>query len=210
MGIRWSGYWVGLGVLASTCVGALAAALGSWYRRELLEQGIRLVADKHYGSAVRVLRRAEALTPGDARAHYYLSLAYAGIGAGPSRRGDAAGGRRPALSGGSRQVPLWRRVADHQRLGKGSARPPDASDASARAAGDRQGNGARVPRRIPTGCWGRDGSADARRTLKPVGTPAWSLDEMNSRGKRKHWHHSIRLIADLSQARRPVALCNDG
>ena len=76
MDTRWTGYWVGLGVLSSTCV----IALGHWYRRALLKEGMRLVAEEHYLPAVRVLRRAVALTSGEARAHYYLGLAYAGIG----------------------------------------------------------------------------------------------------------------------------------
>jgi hypothetical protein len=77
MDTHWSGRWVRLAVVAPGGLVALAAALGHWYRRELLEEGMRLVTQEHRLPAVRVLRRAVALSPGDARAHYYLGLAYA-------------------------------------------------------------------------------------------------------------------------------------
>lgn len=66
-------------LLAAGSVGALAA-VHRWYGRALLDHGLQLVADRHYERAVRVLRRAVAVTPGEPRAHYYLSLAYAGTG----------------------------------------------------------------------------------------------------------------------------------
>ncbi len=59
---------------------AVTAALCRWYRRALLAEGMRLVTEHRCLPAVRVLRRAVALTPGDARAHYYLGVAYVGIG----------------------------------------------------------------------------------------------------------------------------------
>lgn len=62
------------GVVAGT------AALGRWYRRALLDEGRRLVVEHRCLPAVRVLQRAVALAPGDARAHYYLGVAYVGIG----------------------------------------------------------------------------------------------------------------------------------
>jgi Flp pilus assembly protein TadD len=39
-----------------------------------------LVAEEQYVPAIRVLSAIVAEAPGDARAHYYLGLAYAGVG----------------------------------------------------------------------------------------------------------------------------------
>jgi hypothetical protein len=75
---RWPKYSMGI-LLASAGVGALAV-LHRWYARALLSHGMQLVADRHYVRAVRVLRRAVVVTPDEPRAHYYLSLAYAGAG----------------------------------------------------------------------------------------------------------------------------------
>ena len=69
---------VGLGTLAG--VMALAFFLGHWHMRSLDEHGRALVAAKQYVLAVRVLSGVVAEAPGDARAHYYLGLAYAGVG----------------------------------------------------------------------------------------------------------------------------------
>ena len=48
--------------------------------RSLDEDGRALVAAEQYALAVRVLSGVVAEAPGDARAHYYLGLAYAGVG----------------------------------------------------------------------------------------------------------------------------------
>ena len=69
---------LGLGTLAG--VVALAVALGQWHVHSLDEDGRALVAEGRYLPAVRVLLRAVAEAPGDARAHYDLGLAYAGLG----------------------------------------------------------------------------------------------------------------------------------
>ena len=72
--------WVALGVGTLVVMGALAFALGSWNAHSLDEQGRALVAAEEYLPAIRVLSGVVATTPGDARAHYYLGLAYAGVG----------------------------------------------------------------------------------------------------------------------------------
>ena len=72
--------WVAVGLAALASVIALAVALGQWHAYSLDEQGRALVAEGEFLPAVRVLVQAVAQAPGDARAHYYLGLAYAGIG----------------------------------------------------------------------------------------------------------------------------------
>lgn len=74
--LRWGA--LGLATLAGAI--ALALAVGEWRIHSLDEQGRALVAEGQYLSAARVLLQAVAEAPGDARAHYYLGLAYAGIG----------------------------------------------------------------------------------------------------------------------------------
>lgn len=69
---------VGAGTLAG--VVALAFLLGHWHMRSLDEHGRALVAEEQYVPAIRVLSGIVAEAPGDARAHYYLGLAYAGVG----------------------------------------------------------------------------------------------------------------------------------
>src|SRR5262249_39566179 len=56
--------------------------LGQWHVHSLAEQGRALVAEGQYLPAVRVLSEVVAEAPDNARAHYYLGLAYAGIGLG--------------------------------------------------------------------------------------------------------------------------------
>lgn len=75
----WLGWIVGAGVLAAT-VTALAGGVGEWRARGLVEDGATLVSDENYLAAARQLARAVAAAPRDARAHYYLGLAYAGLG----------------------------------------------------------------------------------------------------------------------------------
>jgi len=72
--------WVAVGLAALASVIAVAAALGQWHAYSLDEQGKALVDERQYLPAVRILLRAVAEAPSDARAHYYLGLAYAGAG----------------------------------------------------------------------------------------------------------------------------------
>jgi Flp pilus assembly protein TadD len=75
--------WIGRLALAGVLVGALAALAGGpgWWRAHgLVESGATLVSDGQYLPAVRQLVQAVAAEPRDARAHYYLGLAYAGLG----------------------------------------------------------------------------------------------------------------------------------
>src|SRR4249919_3339896 len=80
MDMRRSMGWaaVGLGMLAG--VVALAFVLGHSHMRSLDEHGRALVAEEQYLPAIRVLSGIVAEAPGDARAHYYLGRAYAGVG----------------------------------------------------------------------------------------------------------------------------------
>ena len=80
MHVRRSLWWGALALGTAAGAIALALALGRWDAYSLDEQGRALVADRQYVSAARILARAVAEAPGDARAHYYLGLAYAGIG----------------------------------------------------------------------------------------------------------------------------------
>ena len=72
--------WVAVGLATLAGAMTLALAVGQWHVHSLDEQGRALVAGGEYLPAVRVLLQAVAAAPGDARAHYYLGLAYAGIG----------------------------------------------------------------------------------------------------------------------------------
>ena len=75
--------WIGRLALAGVLVGVLAALVGGpgWWRAHgLVESGATLVSDGQYLPAVRQLVQAVAAEPRDARAHYYLGLAYAGLG----------------------------------------------------------------------------------------------------------------------------------
>jgi Flp pilus assembly protein TadD len=76
---RWLGR-IGVGGLVVAVVTALALGIGEWRARGLVEAGATLVSDEEYLSAARQLARAVAAAPRDARAHYYLGLAYAGLG----------------------------------------------------------------------------------------------------------------------------------
>jgi tetratricopeptide (TPR) repeat protein len=80
MRFRRSLWWVAVGVATLAGVIALASALGQWHAYSLDEQGRALVAEGEFLPAVRVLLQAVSEAPGNARAHYYLGLAYAGIG----------------------------------------------------------------------------------------------------------------------------------
>lgn len=59
---------------------ALALGISAWRARGLVDAGATLVLDGEYLPAARQLTRAVVAAPRDARAHYYLGLAYAGLG----------------------------------------------------------------------------------------------------------------------------------
>lgn len=69
---------VGVGMLAGAV--ALALLMGHWRTQSLDEHGRALVVEEQYLPAIRVLSGVVAQAPGDARAHYYLGLAYGGVG----------------------------------------------------------------------------------------------------------------------------------
>jgi Flp pilus assembly protein TadD len=70
--------------MAATALVATVVALGlgisAWRARGLVDSGASLVLDGEYVPAARQLTRAVVAAPRDARAHYYLGLAYAGLG----------------------------------------------------------------------------------------------------------------------------------
>lgn len=80
MHMRRSLGWVVVGAGTLAGVVALASVLGHWHMRSLDEHGRALVAEKEYLPAIRVLSGVVAEAPGDARAHYDLGRAYAGVG----------------------------------------------------------------------------------------------------------------------------------
>ena len=80
MTMRRSIGWVVVGVGTLASVMALAFFLAHWHMRTLDERGRALVAAEQYVPAIRVLSGIVAEAPGDARAHYYLGRAYAGVG----------------------------------------------------------------------------------------------------------------------------------
>ena len=80
MTMRRSIGWVAVGMGTLAGVVALTIFLGHWHMRALDEHGRVLVAEEQYVPAIRVLSGIVAEAPGDARAHYYLGLAYAGVG----------------------------------------------------------------------------------------------------------------------------------
>ena len=72
--------WVFVILAAVAGMAILTVGVSQWHIHSLDEQGRALVAEGEYLPAVRVLLQAVSQAPGDARAHYYLGLAYAGIG----------------------------------------------------------------------------------------------------------------------------------
>jgi len=80
MNMRRSIGWVAVGAGTLAGMVALAFFLGHWHMRSLDEHGRALVAEEQYLPAIRLLSGIVAEAPGDARAHYYLGLAYAGLG----------------------------------------------------------------------------------------------------------------------------------
>jgi tetratricopeptide (TPR) repeat protein len=132
MDIRRSFAWTaaGLGTLAGAL--GLALALGQWHVRSLDEQGGALVAAGQYLAAVRVLLEAVAEAPGDARAHYDLGLAYAGIG--------LCGAAWLHLEEAVRLAPAYRRVRRSLGTGcRGGAARADVAGFDTAVRQDRQG-----------------------------------------------------------------------
>lgn len=75
--------WLGpivMGALAVAAVTALAFGVVEWRAGRSVETGASLVADEEYLPAARELARRVASAPRDARAHYFLGQAYAGLG----------------------------------------------------------------------------------------------------------------------------------
>ncbi|HWP75671.1 MAG TPA: tetratricopeptide repeat protein [Methylomirabilota bacterium] len=75
--------WIGrlaMGGVLAAALAALASGPAWWRAHGLVESGATLVSDGEYLPAVRQLVQAVAAAPQDARAHYYLGLAYAGLG----------------------------------------------------------------------------------------------------------------------------------
>jgi Flp pilus assembly protein TadD len=75
--------WIGrlaMGGVLAAALAALASGPAWWRAHGLVESGATLVSDGQYLPAVRQLVQAVAAEPHDARAHYYLGLAYAGLG----------------------------------------------------------------------------------------------------------------------------------
>jgi len=66
--------------LAAVATVALVYGIGRWQASQRLERGLRLLSEGDYAAAARALLRAVAVRPRDARAHYYLALAYSRIG----------------------------------------------------------------------------------------------------------------------------------
>jgi tetratricopeptide (TPR) repeat protein len=120
MRLRSSFRWMAVGLATLAGVTALAAGVGQWHAHSLDEQGRALVAEGEFLPAVRVLLQAVAQAPGDARAHYYLGLAYAGIG--------LCGAAWIHFEEAARLTPAYGRL--RAGLGpacRGSATPPDVS-----------------------------------------------------------------------------------
>jgi len=72
--------WVALGIGTVAVMAALVHVERQWQAHSLEERGRALVAEERYLPAIRVLLQAVAEAPGNASAHHYLGLAYAGIG----------------------------------------------------------------------------------------------------------------------------------
>ncbi|MGH7299000.1 MAG: tetratricopeptide repeat protein [Candidatus Rokuibacteriota bacterium] len=86
--VRWLGGILAGGLLASALM-VLIGGPSQWRTRGLVQSGATLVSEERYLPAIRHLVRAVATEPRDARAHYYLGLAYAGLGQDAAALGHA-------------------------------------------------------------------------------------------------------------------------
>lgn len=66
--------------MAAFALFGLAVGAHQWRLHQRVREGRRLVEDEAYVPAARALLRAVATAPDDGQAHYYLGLAYAGMG----------------------------------------------------------------------------------------------------------------------------------
>src|SRR5213593_2383224 len=109
--------FVMLGSLAVTAAGAFALVLEvpTWRGRQSVTHAARLIDEGDYAPAIRTLLGAVATPPQDARAHYYLGLAYARLG---------------VVTGAMRQL------SDAVRLAPGDPRVHDALGQTLREMGD--------------------------------------------------------------------------
>ena len=109
--------FVMLGSLAVTAAGAFALVLEvpTWRGRQSVTHAARLIDEGDYAPAIRTLLGAVAAAPQDARAHYYLGLAYARLG---------------VVTGAMRQL------SDAVRLAPGDPRVHDALGQTLREMGD--------------------------------------------------------------------------
>jgi cytochrome c-type biogenesis protein CcmH/NrfG len=116
MDMRGSIRWAAMGAGILTGAVALAFFLGHWHTRSRGEHGRALVAEAQYLPAIRVLSEVVAETPGDARAHYYLGRAYAGVG--------LCGAASIHLEEAARLAPEYRRLRAGPGLGCRNAALP--------------------------------------------------------------------------------------
>jgi len=73
--------WLVAGLAAAGSLASVASVVGVWRHEPTVAAGARLVDAGDYQAALRALLPAVAAAPRDPRAHYYLGLAYAGLGA---------------------------------------------------------------------------------------------------------------------------------
>ena len=106
---------IGSLAVAAGGVIALARELPVWRGRQSVTHAARLIDDGDYASAIRILLGAVAATPSDARAHYYLGLAYARLGV---------------------ETGAINQLTDAVRLAPSDARAHDALGQTLRAVGD--------------------------------------------------------------------------
>ncbi len=71
---------LGIAVVVAVGVVALGSGVSRWRAHRWIQNGARLLSQNDYSSAVRALLPAVVAAPGDADAHYYLGLAYSGMG----------------------------------------------------------------------------------------------------------------------------------
>jgi Flp pilus assembly protein TadD len=107
--MRWRAGLRGLGivVVVVAATAALFTGVARWRMEEGLARGVTLVADREYLLAVPVLLAVITVAPHDPRPHYYLALAYCGVGI---REGAEAQLREAVALDGAGQTPSRARV----------------------------------------------------------------------------------------------------